>query len=181
MWHWFLVFAFAALLLAVSAVLRAQAQPAGQEQQKPSLPNYVELSSRIGTGGQPTDAGMKQLAEKGYKSIINLRTSGEGVDLAAEERQAMQLGLRYYMVPFNAKEPSEEQALAFCALMSALKENKVFVHCGSGVRVASLMMIYLVLEEGMPPDKAEQEARKVGLRSPDLLEFAKQVIGRHQR
>jgi uncharacterized protein (TIGR01244 family) len=175
------LFTLAALLLAASAALHAQAQPAGQEQEKPSLPNYVELSSRIGTGGQPTDAGMKQLAEKGYKSIINLRASGEGVDLAAEERQAMQLGLRYYMVPFNAKEPSEEQALAFSALMSALKENKVFVHCGSGNRAGSLMMIYLALEEGIPPDKAEQEARKAGLRSPDLLEFAKQVIGRHQK
>ncbi|MGA2261984.1 MAG: protein tyrosine phosphatase family protein [Acidobacteriota bacterium] len=179
--HWFRLFMLAALLLAVPAVLCAQAQPAVQEQQKPSLPNYVELSSRIGTGGQPTDAGMKQLAEKGYKRIINLRTSGEGVDLAAEERQAMQLGLRYYMVPFNAKEPTEEQALAFSALMSALKEDKVFVHCGSGNRAGSLMMIYLALEEGMPPDKAEQEARKAGLRSSDLLEFAKQVIGRHRK
>jgi uncharacterized protein (TIGR01244 family) len=167
------------LLLAVSLML--QAQETRQEKPVLPLPNYVELTARIGTGGQPNDAGMKQLAEKGYKSIINLRTSSEEADLAAEEKQAMQLGLRYYLVPIDGREPSEAQALAFDALMSALKSDKVFVHCGSGNRVGSVMMIYLALEEGMPIDKAEQEAKKAGLRSAPLLEFAKQVIGRQKK
>ncbi len=164
------------LLLAPSTVFQAQTQQAGQETPKPPIPNYLELSPRIGTGGQPTDDGMKLIAGKGYKSIINIRSGGEPFDIAAEEKQALQLGLRYFMVPFVAKEPSEEQAFAFNALMSALKDNKVFVHCASGNRVGSLMMIYLVLEEGMAPDKAEQEAKKIGLRAPDLLDFSKRVI-----
>jgi hypothetical protein len=42
-------------------------------------------------------------------------------------------------------------------------------------------MIYFALEEGMPIDKAEQEAKKAGLRSPQLLEFSKQVIGRRKK
>jgi protein tyrosine phosphatase (PTP) superfamily phosphohydrolase (DUF442 family) len=57
----------------------------------------------------------------------------------------------------------------------------VFVHCGSGNRVGSLMMIYFALEEGMTVEKAEQEARKIGLRGADLLDFAKQVIGRRKK
>ena len=124
---------------------------------------------------------MKLIAEKGYKIIINIRSSSETFDIAAEEKQALQLGLRYYMIPFVATEPSEEQALAFDALLSALKDNKVFVHCGSGNRVGSLMMIYLALEEGMAPDKAEQEARKIGLRAPNLLDFANRVIAGHKK
>jgi uncharacterized protein (TIGR01244 family) len=169
----------AILMLILPAVLLAQAQEAGQ--QKPPLPNYVEISARLGSGGQPNEIGMKQLAEKGYKTIVNVRTSAEQVDLAAEEKQAMQLGLRYYMVPFTGQEQSEEQALAFNALMSALKGEKVFVHCGSGNRVGGLMMIYFALVEKMPLDQAEQEAKKAGLRSPQLLEFSKQVIERHNK
>ena len=179
--HSYRLIALFSLFLALPAVLEAQAQVAAPEELNPALPNYLELTPRIGTGGQPDEAGMKQLAEKGYKYVINIRASGEKVDFAAEEKQAMDLGLRYYMVPFSAREPSEGQALAFTALMSAVKDGKVFVHCGSGARVGSLMMIYLVLEEGMPPEKAEAEARKVGLRSPDLLQFAKQVIDRHKK
>lgn len=169
------------VLLNMPAVLQAQALEKGQEKPKPPLPNYVEISSLIGTGGQPDQNGIKQLAEKGYKTIINIRTSGEEFDLAGEEKQVLQLGLRYYMVPFGGQEPQEEQALAFNTLLSALKEEKVFIHCGSGNRVGSLMMIYFALEAGMPMDKAEQEAKKAGLRSPQLLEFSKQVIRRRKK
>jgi uncharacterized protein (TIGR01244 family) len=169
------------LLSAAVFTVQAQTPQAGQETAKPPIPNYVEYSPRIGAGGQPTDEGMKLLAEKGYKSVINIRSGSEQFDLAGEEKLAMQLGLRYYMIPFIAREPSEGQALAFNALMTALRDNKVFVHCGSGNRVGSLMMIYLALEEGMPADKAEQEAKKIGLRAADLLEFSKQVIERHKK
>jgi uncharacterized protein (TIGR01244 family) len=169
------------VLLSMPAVLQSQALEKGQDKPKPPLPNYVELSSLIGTGGQPDQTGMKQLAEKGYKTIINVRTSSEEFDLAGEEKQALQLGLRYYMVPFSGQELQEEQALAFNTLLSALKGEKVFIHCGSGNRVGSLMMIYFALEEGMPMDKAEQEAKKAGLRNAQLLEFSKQVIGRRKK
>lgn len=171
---------FMILLLAPSSLSWAQL-PAVQEAPRPPIPNYVELTPTIGTGGQPSQEGLKLIAEKKYQSVLNIRSGSESFELAAEERQALQLGLRYFMVPFSAKEPSETQALAFNALMSALKGDKVFVHCGSGNRVGSLMMIYFVLEEGMAPDKAEQEARKIGLRAPELLDFARQVIARHRR
>jgi uncharacterized protein (TIGR01244 family) len=167
------------LFMALPAAGKAQAPV--PEEPRPALPNYVELTPRIGTGGQPSDAGMKQLAAEGYRYIINIRASGEKVDFAAEEKQAIDLGLRYIMVPFSAREPSEGQALAFTALMSGIQDSRVFVHCGSGARAGSLMMIYFVLGEGQPPEKAEAEAKKVGLRSPELLEFAKQVIDRHKK
>ena len=169
------------LLTAPAMQFQAQSLQAGQEIPRPSIPNYFEVSPLVGTGGQPTEDGIKLIAGKGYKNVINIRSGSEAFDLAAEEKLALQLGLRYYMIPVAAKEPSEAQALAFNTLMSALKSDKVFVHCGSGNRVGSLMMIYFVLEEGMAPDKAEQEARKIGLRSADLLDFARRVIAGHKK
>jgi len=166
------------ILLMMPAAMLSQAPEKPQEQAKPPLPNYVELSAGLGTGGQPDETGLKQLAEKGYRTIINIRTSGEEYDRVGEEKQAIQLGLRYYVVPFSSQ---EGQALAFNTLLSAVKGDKVFVHCGSGNRVGALMMIYFALEEGMPADKAEEAAKKAGLRSPQLLEFAKQVIGNHKK
>lgn len=177
----FRIVAIFTLILCAPVFLQAQAPQTAQENAKPSIVNFVELSPRIGTGGQPTEEGLKLVAGKGYKVVVNIRASGEQVDFAAEEKQAAQLGLRYYMVPFIAKEPSEEQALAFDTLMTALKDSKVFVHCGSGNRVGSLMMIYFALEEGMSVEKAEAEAKKIGLRSADLLEFAKKVIDQRKK
>ncbi len=169
------------LLIAAALLLRAKEQDTAQEKSKPPLPNFVELASGIGIGGQPTEEGLKQVAEKGYTCVVNLRSSSEQFDLAGEEKAALQLGLRYFMVPVAVRDPSEAQALAFVTLMSALKGNKVFVHCTVGARAASLMMIYLALGEGMPPDKAEEEAGKMGLRSPNLLEFARKVIAARKK
>ncbi len=170
-----------AFMIAAVLALGAQGRDTAQDSPKPPLPNFVELASGIGTGGQPTEAGLKQVAEKGYTCIVNLRSSSEQFDLAGEEKVALQLGLRYYVVPLPVKEPSEAQALAFVALMTALKGDRVFVHCTSGGRAGSLMMIYLALAESMPQDKAEEEARRMGLRSPDLLEFARKVIAAHKK
>jgi len=122
-----------------------------------SIVNYVEVSPLLATGGQPDQSGVKQLADKGYKAIINVRTSGEEFDQAGEEKQALELGLRYYMVPVGPRKLQEEQALAFNTLLSSLKGQKVYVHCRSGSRVVGLMVIYYALQEGMSTDKAEQQ------------------------
>ncbi len=146
-----------------------------------SILNYVEVSPLIGTGGQPDQSGMKQLADKGYRAIVNVRTSGEEFDQAGEEKQALELGLRYYMVPLGPRKLQDEQALAFNTLLSSLKEQKVFVHCRTGSRVVALMMIYYALEEGMSVDKAEQAAKKAGATAPQVIELAKQVIARRKK
>jgi len=176
---------FAALVLILAgAPLLAQApgqiQPpsATGENPKPDLPNYVEVTPSIGTGGQPTDAGLRLLAERGYKSVINLRTSQEKVDLAAEEKNARELGLKYYSVPVVGANPEEKQALEFMKVLEEQQGGKVFVHCATGNRVGAFMMIYRTLRDGLSLEKAEEEARRIGLRSDALLNFARQFIAR---
>ncbi len=145
------------------------------------LPGYFELTSRIGTGGQPTEAGFRLLAKKGYGVVINLRTANEGVDLAAEEKTVRALGLRYYNIPVVGKNPRAEEAEAFLKLMEEARDDKVFVHCTAGNRVAGFMIIQRVLQDGIPREKAEEEARKIGLRSENLLVFARDFISGRQR
>jgi protein tyrosine phosphatase (PTP) superfamily phosphohydrolase (DUF442 family) len=177
------VLAVLGLLAWITGGLYAQqAAPAVQGQQgaRAAIPNYVELTPLIGTGGQPVEDGIKDIAGKGYKAVVNIRASDEEYDRIGEEKLAVQLGLQYIIIPFATKDASESQALAFHALMTALKNTKTFVHCGSGNRVGSLMMVHLALG-GMTADQAEQEAKKVGLRSADLLEFAKKVIAKQKK
>ncbi|HYK89254.1 MAG TPA: protein tyrosine phosphatase family protein [Acidobacteriota bacterium] len=159
----------------VPAVLRGQ-EAAGKP--PADLPRYFELTPRIGTGGQPTNSGFRLLAEKGYQAVVNLRTADEGVDLAAEERLVKELGLKYYSVPVFGKEPRDEQAVAFLKAMKDVKDERVFVHCAAANRVGGLMIIWRVLKDGIRQEKAEDEAREVGLRSDSLLKFARDFISR---
>ena len=116
--HSYRLIALFSLFLALPAVLEAQAQVAAQEELNPALPNYLELTPRIGTGGQPDEAGMKQLAERGYKYVVNIRASGEKFDFAAEEKLMTSAG---YVIP-----------VAKCAPNCTYKDMTVgFIQTGS--------------------------------------------------
>jgi protein tyrosine phosphatase (PTP) superfamily phosphohydrolase (DUF442 family) len=168
---------FSFVLLFYFGTLNVRAQEAAKD--KPlDLPGYLEVTSRIGTGGQPTGAGFRLLAEKEYRAVINLRTADEGVDLAAEAKTASDLGLKYYNIPVVGKDPHREQVEDFMKLMEDLKQEKVFVHCTTANRVGSFMLIYRVLRDGIAREQAEEEARRIGLRSEILLKFARDFISR---
>ena len=149
--------------------------------EQPPLPRYLELTSLVGTGAQPTEAGIRLLAEKGYKSIINFRTSEEMAKFPYEEKLAAELGMKYFSVPVFGREPKESQAMAFLKLMDALKDEKVFVHCAAANRVGAFMMIQRALQDGVDVKKAEEEGEKVGMRSENLRQFAREMIEKHKK
>jgi protein tyrosine phosphatase (PTP) superfamily phosphohydrolase (DUF442 family) len=158
-----------------AVVAQAQQQPA-----QAVAPKYVEISERLGAGGQPTDDGFRALAEKGYQAVINLRLDTENYDAAGEGKLVSSLGLKYFKIPVAGRSPSEEQALQFLKIMDDLKGQKVFIHCAIGVRAGAFVLMDLVLKEGMDQSKAEEIAARVGLTSETLLQFARQVI-EHQK
>ena len=57
----------------------------------------------------------------------------------------------------------------------------VFIHCASANRVGAFWMIRRVLVDGWRLEKAEEEANRVGLRSPHLRSFAHSYIERHRK
>jgi protein tyrosine phosphatase (PTP) superfamily phosphohydrolase (DUF442 family) len=172
----------AALTASAKPIQQNPQPPAGETQvtEAPPIPKYSEPTPAIGTGGQPTEAGMKLLAEKGYRSIVNFRTTEEMAKFPFEEKMAADLGMKYFLIPVQGKEPKEAQAQAFLNLMQALKGEKTFVHCAGANRAGALMMIDLVVNEGMDLDKAESEARKIGMSSENLRLFARDVISKQK-
>jgi len=112
--------------------------------------------------------------------VINLRTDKEGVDLAAEEKLVRSLGLQYYNIPVVGADLQEAQATEFLKLMDELRDEKVVLHCASANRVGAFLMIYRALDDGLTPEQAEAEARKVGLRSESLAKFAHEVISKQK-
>ncbi len=89
--------------------------------------------------------------------------------------------LRYYNIPVIGKEPRAEQAEAFLTLMEETKDQRVFVHCAAASRVGAFMLIQRVLKDGIRQEKAEEEARQIGLRSDTLLNFARDFISAKQQ
>ena len=166
-----------ALAFALSLAAMAQ-QPAA-----PGIQNFLKINTEFCTGGQPTIAQLTDLKAQGITTIINLRTVGEnGFDAPAEEAEAKKLGLKYVHIPVsNQAGPKDEQADEFLKVTDDAKNRPVFIHCGSANRVGGFFLIRRVMRDGMTFDAAKAEAQKIGLRSAQLEEFAKQYIEKHKK
>jgi uncharacterized protein (TIGR01244 family) len=144
------------------------------------IEKFYWIDERIATGGQPKSDEFASLKREGFRTVINLREPTE-YDAAAEAAEIRRLGLRYISIPVRTADPKDDQADTFLAALADQKIQPLFVHCGSGNRVGAFWMIARVLVDGWTIEDAEREARMVGLKSPNLREFAYEYICRHQK
>jgi uncharacterized protein (TIGR01244 family) len=154
--------------------------PIAAQQEVPPIRNFLRVNEQFCTGGQPRLEHLQQLKDEGVKAIINLRPPGEH-RAAEEEAKAKELGLRYFNIPVVFSEPRDEQATEFLKVTDDPANRPAFIHCASAIRVGAFWLIRRVLRDGWSIEKAEEEAKKVGLtENPHLNEFARSYIKRYQ-
>ena len=166
-------------MIILLVVLFALPIVAGQE--LPPIRNFLRVNKEFCTGGQPRLEHLQQLKDEGVKAIINLRPPAEH-RAAEEEAKAKELGLRYFNIPVVFGDPKDEQATEFLKLTDDPANRPAFIHCASAIRVGAFWMIRRVLRDGWTVEKAEEEAKKVGLtENPHLNQFARSYIERHRK
>jgi uncharacterized protein (TIGR01244 family) len=175
-------FAFSMLLAATAAAVVVTAQEAQpQSQQVPPIRNFLRINDQFCTGGQPRMEHLDQLKAEGVKAIINLRTPGEH-RAEEEEAKAKALGLRYFNIPVVFREPKAEQVDEFLKLTDDPANRPAFIHCTAAIRVGAFWMARRVMRDGWTIEKAEEEAKQVGLReSPHLNEFVRKYVAEHKK
>src|SRR6266404_5757359 len=151
-----------------------------QQSLKDDVPRILCVDERVATGGQPTDAAFAKLAANGYRAALNLRTGSEGIDLKHERETIEKAGMRFVNIPVVSSAPKPEQVDEFIKAVKDKDNQPMLIHCGSANRVGAFWMIYRVVEQGWPEDKALDEATKIGLTSPMLKTFAHEYILSHQ-
>jgi uncharacterized protein (TIGR01244 family) len=149
-------------------------------QETPPIRNFLRVDANFCTGGQPRLEHLDQLKADGVRAVINLRTPGEH-RADEEEARARALGLRYFNIPVVYRDPKDEQVAEFLALTDDPANRPTFIHCTAAIRVGAFWMIRRVLRDGWTVERAEEEARRVGLReAPHLVEFARGYIDRQR-
>ncbi|HKX30554.1 MAG TPA: protein tyrosine phosphatase family protein [Blastocatellia bacterium] len=159
----------------------ARSQSAGGQQEVPPIRNFLRVNEQFCTGGQPRLEHLAQLKAEGVKAIINLRQPSEH-RAEEEEAEAKKLGLNYFNIPVVFAKPTDEQVDQFLKLTDDPANRPAFIHCTAAIRVGAFWMIRRVLRDGWTFEKAEEEARKIGLvNAPHLIEFAHGYVERHPR
>lgn len=171
---------FAPLSLAI--VLQQSERLAQIEQSlKDDVPRIVCVDDSFATAGQPKETAFAKLSASGFRSVLNLRTDAEGIDLAREREMAEKAHLKYINVPVAPPSISDETVNAFIAAVEDKSNHPMLIHCGTANRVGAMMMIYRVLKQGWPEEKAMEEAARIGLTSPGLKKFSQDYIATHKK
>jgi protein tyrosine phosphatase (PTP) superfamily phosphohydrolase (DUF442 family) len=137
-----------------------------------ALPNVV-------TGGQPAQSHLEALKAAGTSVIFNIRPASEphGMD---EVPAVAALGMEYVNVPVSASDLNDATLTRIRDVLKANRERSMFFHCASANRVGAGLIPYLMLDDGMDEEDAISLATRVGLRSPELLQWALDYVRRNR-
>lgn len=137
----------------------------------PGLANAGSPLEGVATAGQPDEKHLRSLAEAGYKTVIDLRTTEEdrGLD---EEEIVQEADMEYINIPVGHETIDNETFGQFRQLMADSERRPALVHCSSANRVGALLIPYLILDEGKSREAAVKIGEEVGLSSEELKEAA---------
>lgn len=128
---------------------------------------------------QPSPADLEQAQKGGVKSVINLRHHSENTEFD-EPAVVAGLGLNYYNLPWNGPDELTDKIFDDSRELLRTVERPVLLHCSSANRVGAVWIPYRVLDQGADAETAVEEARVIGLKSPDYEAKARDYVERQQ-
>jgi len=110
--------------------------------------------------------------------VMNLQLPSESGSMIEDNRAAAKhAGLRFYHLPMSPTAPDPRLAGQFLNIMSDSTNLPVYVHCETGKRAATLVMLKRVAMDGWPLDRAAREARISELpNGPALQKFVADYV-----
>jgi len=133
--------------------------------------SFHQADAQAWVGGQPTEEDLALFCGAGVRTVIDLRQDVEH-DVCVEQMAATRLGMMFVHIPVRPDAPEIREADAFLAVTARPDAFPMLIHCASGNRAAAFWMIRRLVVDGWPADAAETEARRIGLRSAALRDFA---------
>lgn len=123
------------------------------------LPNLGCVNANLYRGAQPTAEGIKELARRGVKTIINLRDADKNSRFEAE--QARQAGIKFINVPLgNWFAPKDAKIAEIMSLLDNAENQPFFVHCQHGAdRTGTVIAAYRISHDGWTLKQVKTEAK----------------------
>ncbi len=178
---WFHIFSWLAIVLAGAsqAESRQSANPLAPQFErlfKIATPVVLCIDDKPTAGGQPSTSAYAKAAANGFRSVLTLRSAADGVDLIRERFMVERNKMRYFNIPATKNLPRREQIDEFLRLVRSKDNHPMLINCGLAERVAPLMMIFRIVEQGWSEERAIEEASRSGLKSDSLRKFADKYL-----
>ncbi len=127
------------------------------------IKNYLKISSRLASSGQPAPEEFTHIAEDGYQVVINLSMPDSKTAITDEGYLVSSLGMSYIHIPVPFDAPDLSHLSLFSKAMDAYSEHRVWVHCALNYRVSAFLYLY----NRRTHKKTKEEAKRFTL--PDWV------------
>lgn len=141
--------------------------------------NFVAVTERIHTSGQPTAAQLGTLKSKGYAFIINLATPASSGAIPEEGSLIARTGASYLNIPVDFKNPTYDDFELFSNILKQSGSRQVLVHCQVNKRASVFAFLYRVVHERVAPDEAWKHVVSIWEPEPQWSRFVRMVLKRH--
>ena len=151
----------------IGLMLIATVWAVGEEKETPiiDIPNAVVIGEGILGGGQPEENALRAAADKGYRTIVNLRGPDEKGPFENEEKLVQSLGMDYVALPIlGGGSLNEDNAKLLADILAKPSALPAMVHCASGNRVGLLFAMKGFYVDGLDGPVALELATAAGAR-----------------
>lgn len=124
----------------------------------------VKITDRLTVAGQPDPQAFRDIAAKGFATLVNLRPDGEEPGQpgnAAERTAAAGAGMAYGFVPVTGPTIGKADVDAFRNVMQR-SDGPVYAHCKGGTRALTLYALAEVLDGRMKAEEVEAFGKQHG-------------------
>jgi len=104
--------------------------------------NYIKISDKVSTSGQPSPDQFQEIAQAGFSTVINLAMPDSTNALPDEGGFVTEAEMNYFHIPVPFEAPNRQHLSLFLKLMKATHDEKVWVHCALNMRVSAFMQHY---------------------------------------
>lgn len=121
-----------------------------------------KINDELAIAGQISAEQLTQIADDGYRSVLNLRSLEEKGFLDYEQEKLERLGLHYIHFPIKAEEINHQVAIRVFQTITELPKPLI-IHCDNAIRSAAIVLLYIANKQGIEFEKAFQRTINLGL------------------
>lgn len=115
----------------------------------------------VGTSGMPRAEQFAEIAQAGFRTVINLALPTSDNALPNEGELVTRNGMTYIHIPVLFDAPQSRDFQKFRGFMGAAGEEPVFVHCAANMRVSAFMFLHRLHNARVSRAEAETDLRRI--------------------
>ncbi|WP_165225901.1 fused DSP-PTPase phosphatase/NAD kinase-like protein [Aquisphaera insulae] len=131
----------------------------------PGIAHFAVVDGRLAGGSVPTQAGLDWLADRGYRTLVDLREPSDAN--AVLITQAARRGLRYIALPSGTRAIDRDQVSRFNFEIADGDARPLYFFDSDGSRAGALWYVRRITLDRLDREVARREAEDIGLKGAE--------------